>query len=230
LVVTLILGVITIAKGKRQSSAANDFQKIMLANAFSWLGIQSMFVMSYFFIKETMLPGMNPASAWANSFSKFITGSEQSVETTAGNILSLGFLFLNLIGAVMPMLLLEPLSKRIGKVIVYRIAIACMTAGYFLLYAAGAIEAVFYVGMIICGIGWSAVISIVYAIMTEKVNARKMGMYMGLFNFSIVLPSMMTPGISKLVNDAGDYSLLFLVIAICLLVSFVCWLFVRESK
>lgn len=230
LVVTLILGVITITKGKRQSSAANDFQKIMLANAFSWLGIQSMFVMSYFFIKETMLPGMNPASAWANSFSKFITGSEQSVETTAGNILSLGFLFLNLIGALMPMLLLEPLSKRIGKVKVYRIAIACMTAGYFLLYAAGAIEAVFYVGMIICGIGWSAVISIVYAIMTEKVNAHKMGMYMGLFNFSIVLPSMMTPGISKLVNDAGDYSLLFLVIAICLLVSFVCWLFVRESK
>jgi MFS family permease len=105
-----------------------------------------------------------------------------------------------------------------------------MTAGYFLLYAAGTIEAVFYVGMIICGIGWSAVISIVYAIMTEKVNARKMGMYMGLFNFSIVLPSMMTPGISKLVNDAGDYSLLFLVNAICLLVSFVCWLFVRESK
>jgi hypothetical protein len=46
----------------------------MLANAFSWLGIQSMFVMSYFFIKETMLPGMNPAFAWANSFSKFITG------------------------------------------------------------------------------------------------------------------------------------------------------------
>ena len=130
----------------------------------------------------------------------------------------------------MPMLLLEPLSKRIGKVKVYRIAIACMTAGYFLLYAAGNIEAVFYVGMIICGIGWSAVISIVYAIMTEKVNARKMGMYMGLFNFSIVLPSMMTPGISKLVNDAEDYSLLFLVIAICLLVSFVCWLFVRESK
>jgi predicted permease len=66
--------------------------------------------------------------------------------------------------------------------------------------------------------------------MTEKVNANKMGMFMGLFNFSIVLPAMMTPGISKLVSDAGDYSLLYLIIAICLLVSFLCWLFVKESK
>jgi MFS family permease len=84
--------------------------------------------------------------------------------------------------------------------------------------------------MIICGIGWSAVISIVFAIMTEKVNARKMGMFMGVFNFSIVLPAMMTPGVSKLVNDTGNHSTLFLIITICLLVSFVCWLFVKDVE
>ena len=84
--------------------------------------------------------------------------------------------------------------------------------------------------MIICGIGWSAVISIVFAIMTEKVDARKMGLCMGLFNFSIVLPAMMTPGISKLVNDTGDYSSFFLIITLCLLVSFVCWLFVNDDS
>ena len=230
LAASIILGTITILKGKRQPSHANDFQKIMLANAFSWLGIQSMFVMSYFFIIDKMLPLMNPTSAWANSFSKYFTGAVQTVETTAGNILSMGFLLLNLIGAIMPVLVLEPLSKKIGKIKVYQAAIACMTIGYFLLYYAGTTEILFYIGMIICGIGWSAVISIVYAIMTEKVDASKMGVYMGLFNFSIVLPSMMTPGVSKFLNDAGDYSILFLVSAICLLISFVCWLFVKESK
>jgi maltose/moltooligosaccharide transporter len=230
LAATIILGTITILKGKRQPSHANDFQKIMLANAFSWLGIQSMFVMSYFFIKDKMLPLLNPTTAWANSFSKYFVGAVQTVETTAGNILSLGFLLLNLIGAIMPVLVLEPLSKKIGKVKVYQAAIACMTIGYFLLYYSGTTEILFYTGMIICGIGWSAVISIVYAIMTEKVDPSKMGVYMGLFNLSIVLPSMMTPGISKLVNDAGDYSILFLVSTICLLISFFCWLFVRESK
>lgn len=230
LAATFILGGVTIFKGKRNPSHDNDFQKIMLANAFSWLGIQSMFVMSYFFIKDKMLPAMDPSTAWANSFSTYFTGAVQTIETTAGNILSLGFLLLNLVGAIMPVLVLEPLSKKIGKVKVYQATIACMTIGYFLLYYAGTIEVLFYTGMIICGIGWSAVISIVYAIMTEKVDASKMGVYMGLFNFSIVLPSMMTPGISKLVNDIGDYSILFLVSAICLLISFVYWLFVGETK
>jgi Na+/melibiose symporter-like transporter len=230
LAATFVLGIITILKGKRQNTPNNEFQKIMLANAFSWLGIQSMFVMSYFFIKEKMLPIMNPNTAWANSFSNFFTGAVQSPETTAGNILSLGFLLLNLVGALLPILVLEPLSKKIGKVKVYRGAIAFMTLGYFLLYFLGRSEFIFYLGMLLCGIGWSAVISIVFAIMTEKVNANKMGMYMGIFNLSIVLPSMMTTGISKLVSDTGDYSILFLVIAICVLISFVCWLFVGETK
>jgi len=227
---TLLLGAFIIRKGKQQPSDTNDFQKILLANAFSWLGIQSMFVMSYFYIKEKMLPGMDATAAWANGFSKFFTMAEQNAESTAGNILSLGFLLLNFVGALLPVMLLEPLSKRIGKVKVYTAAIACMTAGYFLLYMAGTKEIIFYLGMIICGIGWSAVISIVFAIMTEKVNAQKMGMFMGLFNFSLVLPAMMTPGVSKLVSDAGDYSIIFLIITLCLLVSLVCWLFVKDNQ
>jgi MFS family permease len=159
-----------------------------------------------------------------------ISGTEQNTENTVGNILSLGFLLLNFIGALLPIFVLEPLSKKIGKIKVYRIAIACMAAGYLLLYLTGSSELIFYTGMIICGIGWSAVISIVFSIMTEKIKANKMGLYMGIFNFSIVLPSMMTPGISKLVKDTGDYSVLFLVIAICLIISFICWCFVKESK
>jgi Na+/melibiose symporter-like transporter len=230
LFITLVLGIITILKGKRQASDTNDFQKILLAHVFSWLGIQSMFVMSYFFIKEKMMPLLVKSNVIADAFSGFFSQAKPTEEQTAGNILSLGFLLLNFVGALLPVLLLEPLSKRIGTVKVYRRAIACMMAGYFLLYVAGTTEVIYYAGMIICGIGWSAVISIVFAIMTEKVDANKMGMFMGLFNFSIVLPAMMTPGISKLVKDAGDYSVLFLVIGICLLVSFVCWLFVTEKK
>lgn len=227
---TAILGTISILKGKQQKSDINDFQKILLAHAFSWLGIQSMFVMSYFFIKEKIIPGLGSSNVIADTFSGFFTEDKPTAEQTAGNILSLGFLLLNFVGSLLPVLVLEPLSKKFGKVNIYRIAIACMAVGYFLLYIAGSIEIIFYLGMFICGIGWSAVISIVFAIMTEKVNAGKMGMYMGLFNFSIVLPAMMTPGISKLVKNSGDYSVLFLIIGICLLLSFVCWMFVNEEK
>lgn len=230
LAATVVLGAFVIGKGMKKTSDTNEFQKILLAHSFSWLGIQSMFVMSYFFIKEKMIPGMDIASAWANRFSACFTGTVQTADATAGNILSLGFLLLNLVGALLPVLLLEPLSKRKGKVNTYRAALAFMTIGYALLYVAGAKERIFYLGMIICGIGWSAVISIVFAIMTEKVDAHKMGRFMGLFNFSIVLPAMMTPGISKLVKDSGDYAVLYLLIAGCLLLSLCCWLFVRETR
>ena len=230
LAATLLLGAFTIWKGKQKPSDSNDFQKILLAHSFSWLGIQSMFVISYFYVKEKMLPVLNTSNVIADTFSKFFSEAKQTDEQTAGNILSLGFLLLNFVGALLPVLVLEPLSKRFGRVKIYTIAIACMAAGYFILYIAGTKEIIFYLGMIICGIGWSAVISIVFAIMTEKVNADKMGMFMSLFNLCVVLPAMMTPGISKVVSDSEDYSILFLILTLCLLVSMICWLFVKESK
>jgi maltose/moltooligosaccharide transporter len=230
LLLTGIIGIWIIREGRTKPSDNNSFQKILLAHSFSWLGIQSMFVMSFFYIKEKMLPGMDISSVWANGFSRLFSNAEQTLETTAGNILSLAFLLLNFVGALLPVLVLEPLSKKLGKVKIYIATIACMTIGYLLLYFAGEGEGIFYLGMIICGIGWSAVISIVFAIMSEKVNAGKMGMFMGLFNFSVVLPSMMTPGVSKLVKDSGDYSLLFLIITISLALSLLCWFFVPESN
>ncbi len=230
LIATLLIGIWIFIRARRQSTDKLEFQKILLAHAFTWLGIQSMFIMSFFYVKENMIPGMDTGKALANQFSSFFSGAKASNESTAGNVLSLGFLFLNLMGALLPALILEPLSLRIGKVKVYRSAIACMCAGYFFLYIAGSQELNFYLGMIICGIGWSAAISIVFAIMTEKVNARKMGLYMGIFNFSVVLPAMMTPGMAGIIEDSGDSSTLFLIIFCSLLASLLCWMTVKNDK
>lgn len=228
LLVTLPVGIWIFIRSRKQPSDTLEFQKILLAHAFTWLGIQSMFVMSFFYVKENMIPGMENAGVWANQFSAFFTGATVSDESTAGNVLSLGFLFLSLVGALLPAFILEPLSLRHGKVKVYTTAIGCMCGGYFLLYLTGSQEQNFYLGMIICGIGWAAAISIVFAIMTEKVNAGKMGIYMGIFNFSVVLPAMMTPGVAAIVKASGDYSNLYLIIACSLMVSLIGWLMVRK--
>jgi len=226
--VTLVLGVYIIFRGKKKSSSENEFQKLLLAHSFTWLGVQSMFVMSFFYVKEKILPGVKLENLLANVFSSFFSKPEQSVAQSAGNVLSLGFLVLNFVGAVLPALVLEPCSKKAGRVKTYIAALACMVAGFGFLYLFGAGELNFYIGMFICGIGWSAIISIVFAIMSEKVDASKMGLYMGLFNFSVVLPSMMTVGVSKIVNESGDHSTLFLTAFISLLLSLLFWLFVKE--
>ncbi len=228
--ITIILGVVVIVMGAKKQTNENEFHKIMVAHSFSWLGIQSMFVMSFFFAKEIIVPNLMEGDAFANTFTTFFTGKTPSSDDTAGNILSLAFLLFNAVGAFFPVLVLEPMSKKIGRVRTYFISILVMALAYFFIWKFGGTEVSFYTGICIAGIGWSAVISIVFAIMSERVNQSKMGLYMGLFNYSVVLPQMMTVGIAALVKESGDYSLLYLMCGISLFISFVFWLFVKEPK
>ena len=87
-----------------------------------------------------------------------------------------------------------------------------------------------YVLMATVGIGWAAVVSLPFAIMSEKVDKRRMGYFMGLFNLSVVLPQLATTGVGYVLKNAPDKSLLFLICGACLAVSSVLWLLVREDK
>ncbi|MCB9201909.1 MAG: MFS transporter [Flavobacteriales bacterium] len=226
---TLLLGIGVILKGFKKQSNENEFHKIMVAHSFSWLGIQSMFVMSFFFAKEIIVPNLEN-SAIANSFTTFFTGKIPSADDTAGNILSLAFLLFNAVGAFFPVLVLEPMAKSLGRVKTYFISILIMSMAYLFVWKLGHTETSFYLGICLAGIGWSAVISIVFAIMSERVDKKKMGLNMGLFNYSVVLPQMMTVGVAAMVKDSGDYSMLYLVCGISLFISFVFWLFVKEPE
>jgi maltose/moltooligosaccharide transporter len=227
---SVFLGVYIVIKGRRRYSDETEFQKIMLAHSFTWLGVQSMFVMSFFYIQHKIIPGAAAENVLANTFSTFFSGTVQSAENSAGNILSLGFLLLNFVGALLPILVLEPMAQRIGTAKTYLIALGFMVFGYYFLYFFGVQEINFYVGMLLCGVGWSAVISIIFAILTEKIDTSKMGQYMGLFNSCVVLPAMMTVGVSTWVCESGDYATLFLMAGLSLSVSFVFWFFVKEKK
>ena len=45
------------------------------------------------------------------------------------------------------------------------------------------------IGSMICvGIAWASILAMPYAILAGAIPARKMGIYMGIFNFFIVLP------------------------------------------
>jgi MFS family permease len=84
--------------------------------------------------------------------------------------------------------------------------------------------------MLLCGIGWSSLISIVFAIFSESVDSREMGVSMGVFNSSLVLPALMVPGLLKLSDALQGHRWMFLLFAACLLVSMVFWCAVREKE
>lgn len=211
----LTLGMIIktlLQKEQAQSGGTNivGFQKVLAAHSFTWLGVQSMFVYIIAFVQQK-LPQLN------------------DVET--GQVISGGFLVLSLVSAILPVLALEPLAKRFGRVRVHSASMVTMALAYLALSQLGTSSWHIYLLMGILGIGWSATISLPFAIMSQKVSAHKMGLYMGLFNLSVVLPQLVSSvGIGKVLNQVEDKSLLFVICAISLAISALAWFSVKEQQ
>lgn len=195
-----------------------EFIKICLAHAFTWLGVQTMFVYSFFYIKEVIM-GFNTAAELSDTDNNNI-----------GFITGIAFAILNTVGFLLPALVLAPLSKKIGRVKTHMLCIAIMALGYLLVVLMGSTETSFYVLMAVVGIGWAAVVSLPFAIMSETVDKSRMGFYMGLFNLSVVLPQLVASGLGGFINDSANKNTIFIISAIALGISAILWLFVKESK
>ncbi|HWJ95482.1 MAG TPA: MFS transporter, partial [Telluria sp.] len=190
----------------------NQLWRIFLAHGFTWLGVQSMFVYIIAFIQQHVVAGAADAAA------------------QSGHVIAISFAVMNVVGFLLPALVLAPLGARFGRVQVHTACIAIMAASYFAtaLFARDAVT--LYVLMALVGIGWSAVVSLPFAIMSEKVDKSRMGFFMGLFNLSVVLPQLMSTGVGYALKDAADKSLLFYICGACLAVSAVLWCLVSEKK
>jgi len=226
---TVIIGAWIIYKSRNSESDEREFQKIMLAHTFTWIAFQSMFVMSGFFIDKQIVPNLDLSNVFANKFAEFLTGVTQTRDTTTGNIVSLGFLILNAVGAAFPAVL-SVAAKKIGRVKTYTSALAFSAIGYFYIAFLGKYEANFYLGMFLTGIGWSAVISIVFSIVTERVNKAKMGLFMGIFNLAVVLPQMMSQGVANIISETQNFQLLYILCGVFICFSVFFWFFVKEPK
>ena len=197
----------------KSKSEANEigFRKVLAAHSFSWVGVHTMFVYMLFFIQDKY-----PSMAALDQ----------------GRIISWSFLILNAVAAILPVLVLAPLSKKWGRVKTHYVCMAIMSAGYVGLVFFGQLgPMMIYVLMALCGIGWAAIISLPFAIMSSQVEQSKMGLYMGLFNLSVVLPQLVASlGVGYAINQVEDKSLIFIISAISLGISFLAWTKVKDNS
>ena len=197
------------SKETNQSSQLNQLYKIYLAHGFCWLGVQTMFVYMFFYVKESM-------------------GVVSDHE--AGQVVSLSFLVLNTIGFILPATVLEPLAKKIGRVKVHVLAVGCMALGYLLITLFGTSILLIYIFMGVAGVGWAATVSLPFAIMTEKVDKAKMGLFMGIFNLSVVIPQLIVSlGFGTFIQEASNKNIIFIICTVCLIVSTFLWSLVKEN-
>jgi maltose/moltooligosaccharide transporter len=86
--------------------------------------------------------------------------------------------------------LLAPLAARIGRKRVHALA---LTLGGLSLLATGFLHdrTLWQATMIGVGIAWASILAMPYAMLSSALPAARMGVYMGIFNFFIVLPEIL---------------------------------------
>ena len=189
--------------------------RIYIAHGFSWIGVQSMFVFTYGFIQTHIIPA----------------GTAQAVaDAQSGQIISYSFAVLNTVGFLLPALVLAPLAKRIGRVTTHATCLAIMAAGYFMIASFARTPVMLYLLMAVVGIGWSAIVSLPFAIMSDKVDRSRMGFFMGVFNLSVVLPQLMSTGVGYALKGAQNNSLLYVICGASLAISAVLWCWVKDTQ
>ena len=88
------------------------------------------------------------------------------------------------------------------------------------------------VSMIGVGIAWASILSLPYALLSNNLPARKMGVYMGIFNFFIVIPQIVAASILGLfVNWLFDGQAIFALVTggVCMILAGVATLFVDKD-
>ncbi|MBN2765310.1 MAG: MFS transporter [Paludibacteraceae bacterium] len=208
LLLIVISAIVVLPNLTKSSAKSNEFQKVLLAHSFTWIGVQTMFIYAFFYLTEVLQLG-----------------------ESAGKINSIAFFILSLVSAILPVLVLNGFAKKIGMVKTHLICIFIMALGYAGVLFFGTTVILYYIMIAVAGIGWASVVSLPFAIMSEKVDQKKMGLYMGIFNLSVVLPQLVASfKMGEIVNQASDKSVVFVIAAITLAISGILWIFVKNDK
>ena len=184
----------------------NDFQfmpKIMKQLAwvqfFSWFALFSMWIYTTLAVTQHIYKTTDTTSSAYN------IGANQVGEMFANY---------NLIAAIAAFLL-PLLAKYTSRKFTHFVALVCGGLGLISIYfiTTPTTFTMEWLPMIGVGIAWASILSIPYAMLSGSLPSNKMGYYMGVFNFFIVIPQLVAASIlgfliSKFFNSEPIYALL----------------------
>jgi maltose/moltooligosaccharide transporter len=148
-------------------------KQLGLVQFFSWFALFSMWVFT--------------TPAIAQHIYKVLPGDTSSVKfADAGNWV--GFLFgvYNGVSAIYA-LILPSLARATSRKIAHAFSLTAGGAGLLSIYFISNPDYLI-ISMIGIGLAWGSILSMPYAILSGAIPARKMGVYMGIFNFFITMP------------------------------------------
>jgi maltose/moltooligosaccharide transporter len=137
----------------------------------------------------------------------------------------------NLFAAAFGLLLLPLLAKVFNRKITHSISLVAGGLGLVSIFIINNPQHLIF-SMIGVGLAWASILAMPYAILTGSLPSKKMGVYMGIFNFFIVIPQILAATIlgftvKSLFNGEAVYALL--TGGCSLVVAAVLILFVRDT-
>ncbi len=185
---------------------------------FSWFGLFCMWVYS------------TPAIS-QHIYGSHLNDSSSLIFNEAANWVGIIFGVYNAVSAAFA-LLLPIIAKKIGKKQTHSLS---LTAGGLGLLSIYFVEdpLLLILSMALVGMAWASILSMPYALLAGTIPLSKMGLYMGIFNFFIVVPQIISGIIGgPIVKNLFDSQAIFALImgGVSLMIAAVCSMFVVEKK
>ena len=140
---------------------------------FSWFGLFGMWVFS------------TPAIA-QHIYGLSIDDTKSPEFQSAGDWVGIIFGVYNLVSAIVAFAL-PYIAKQIGRRKTHALSLVLGGIGLISMYFMPNKEALIF-SMILVGFAWASILAMPYAILAGSIHPKKMGVYMGIFNFFIVIP------------------------------------------
>ena len=164
---------------------------------FSWFGLFGMWVFT------------TPAIAH-HIYGLPISDSKSEAYQNAGDWVGVLFGIYNLVSAFYAFAL-PYIAKKFGRKLTHSISLIVGGIGLISIYFVPN-ENWLILSMVAVGIAWASILSMPYAILAGSISPMKMGVYMGIFNFFVVIPQIVNaliggPLVKYLYNDNAIFAL-----------------------
>lgn len=166
---------------------------------FSWFGLFGMWVFS------------TPAIAHHIYGLPLDDNSSQSYQD-AGDWVGILFGVYNLVSAIIALFFLPMIAKKIGRKSTHALSLVIGGIGLISIYFMPD-ENWVILSMVLIGVAWASILAMPYAILAGSIAPKKMGVYMGIFNFFVVIPQIINaiiggPIVKYLYNGDAIYALI----------------------
>ncbi|NMM50430.1 MFS transporter [Marinigracilibium pacificum] len=179
----------------------NNMWRLGLVQFFSWFGLFSMWVFT------------TPAVA-QHIYGLPISDTKSEMYNNAGDWVGVIFGVYNFVSAIYAFFFLPWLAKVTSRKMAHAISLICGAIGFFSIYFITN-EDYLIISMIGIGMAWASILAMPYAILAGSIPSGKMGVFMGIFNFFIVIPQIVNGifGGPLIKNVFGEQAIYALIIA-----------------